>query len=136
MVAKNILSICVLCLFFGCNVGDSQWDLDTIDQLPIVVTSDAVNVSNVSASVSYDVISDGGSSVTQRGVCWSTDQNPTISDDLTNQGAGTGSFTIVLSNLTLNTTYYVRAYAINEVGVAYGNEISFLTTTTLILFPQ
>lgn len=59
---------------------------------------------------------------------WSTTQNPTI--DLTtktNDGSGTGSFTSTITELTANTTYYVRAYATNSVGTAYGNEVSFPT---------
>jgi uncharacterized protein (TIGR02145 family) len=63
-------------------------------------------------------------------VCWSTSQNPTTANSSTNDGNGTGSFTSNLTGLTANTTYYVRAYAINSAGTSYGNQHSFNTTTS------
>ena len=66
-------------------------------------------------------------SVTKRGVCWSTNQNPTINDNITNDGAGPGNFTSILSGLNVNTTYYLRSYATNSKGTEYGNEINFIT---------
>ena len=65
--------------------------------------------------------------MTARGVCWSTSQNPTIADSHSTDGTGTGIFVSNLTGLTLNTAYYVRAYATNNVGTAYGNEVSFTT---------
>ena len=72
-----------------------------------------------------------GLALTKIGVCWSTSQNPTVSDDHTTDGSGTGSFTSNLTNLTPGTTYYVRAYATNSMGTAYGSEESFTTTAAL-----
>jgi len=63
--------------------------------------------------------------VTARGVCWGISHNPIISSDKTDDGTGTGAFTSNLVGLTANTTYYVRAYAINSQGTSYGNEVSF-----------
>ena len=74
---------------------------------------------------------DGGATVTARGVCWSTSQNPTISDAHTTDGSGIGSYTSSIINLTPYTIYYVRAYAINSSGTAYGNIISFKTGTVI-----
>jgi len=74
------------------------------------------------------VADDGGATVTARGVCWSTSQNPTISNSHTTDGTGTGSFTSNLTGLSANTTYYVRAYATNSEGTTYGNQLSFTTT--------
>jgi hypothetical protein len=65
-----------------------------------------------------------------RGVCWSTSPNPTTADSYTIDGTGTGTFVSILSGLTPNTLYYVRAYATNSVGTAYGNEVSFTTLQT------
>jgi uncharacterized protein (TIGR02145 family) len=72
----------------------------------------------------------GGAPVTERGVCWNTWDNPSLSEyeSYTLDGEGTGSFTSGLSVLKTNTTYYVRAYATNKKGTAYGNEVSFTTT--------
>jgi len=72
----------------------------------------------------------GGSPVTEKGLCWNTRHNPSLSDyaSYTLEGEGSGSFTSGLSALKTNTTYYVRAYATNKKGTAYGNEVSFTTT--------
>ncbi len=70
---------------------------------------------------------DGGATVTTRGVCWSTSQNPTTSNSKTTDGSGTGSFTSSLTGLTCGTTYYVRAYATNSAGTAYGSQENFNT---------
>ncbi len=80
-----------------------------------------------SATSGGTVSNDGGATVTARGVCWSTTANPTTANSYTTDGSGTGSFTSNQSGLTQNTTYYVRAYATNSVGTAYGNEVSFTT---------
>jgi len=78
------------------------------------------------------VTDDGGGNVTAKGVCWSTSQSPTLDDDFTDEGPGTGSFTSNLTGLADGTTYYVRAYATNSAGTAYGNEVSF-TTDEIVL---
>ncbi len=95
---------------------------------PLTVTTNSVSsITQTTVASGGNVISDGGSSVTTRGVCWSTSQNPTTSNSKTTDGTGTGSFTSSLTGLTANTTYYVRAYATNSAGTAYGNELSFTT---------
>jgi len=66
------------------------------------------------------VTTDGGAPITARGICWSTNQNPTIADIKTTNGTGTGNFTSSITGLSNNTTYYVRAYATNAIGTAYG----------------
>ena len=70
---------------------------------------------------------DGDSEVTERGICWSTNANPTLTDNHVAAGAGTGTFIAAVSGLQANTTYHVRAYATNEVGTAYGQELEFTT---------
>ena len=94
--------------------------------LPVVVTSKVSGITTNSAVCGGEVTFDGNL-VTERGVCWSTSQNPTINDNKTNDGNGIGTYISNLSNLTENTTYYVRAYATNEVGTNYGEERSFTT---------
>lgn len=93
---------------------------------PTVVTSQPTNMSNAGATCGGDVISDGGSPVTARGVCWSTSPNPTINDSHTSDSSGTGSFTSSLTGLSSEILYYVRAYATNGVGTAYGEQYSFV----------
>ncbi|MFN9709847.1 MAG: FISUMP domain-containing protein [Bacteroidota bacterium] len=88
------------------------------------------NITANSATSGGSITADGGSPVTQRGICWATTQNPTTANNTAVSGTGTGSFTANLTGLTANTTYYVRAYAINTAGTAYGNQLSFTTTQT------
>ena len=104
--------------------------------LPTVstTTTTASNINSTSATIGSNVSFDGNAAITARGVCWSTSQNPTISDSHTTDGSGMGSFTSSLTGLTAGTTYYVRAYATNAVGTAYGNEITFTTTALSISY--
>lgn len=76
-----------------------------------------------------DVVSDGGAPVLTRGVCWSTSPSPTVEDPHTFNGDSLGSFTSNLIGLMANTTYYVRAYATNEEGIAYGSNITDTSAT-------
>ena len=94
---------------------------------PTVTTKSVGEVTETTAKVVGKVTADGGAEVTARGICWSTTQNPTIEDNKTTDGSGVGIFTSNLSNLERNTTYYVRAYATNEVGTSYGEEVTFTT---------
>ena len=99
-----------------------------IGQLPQVTMPDGVIVNFDNTAECYvEVVSDGGFAVTERGVCWSVDHNPTINGSHASVGSGTGSFSYTISGLEANTTYYVRAYATNSVGTAYSDEVSFTT---------
>lgn len=95
--------------------------------LPTVTTAAAFGITKQAAGGGGNVTSDGGAAVTARGVCWNTTGNPTVANSKTTSGSGTGSFSSSLTGLSPNTTYYVRAYATNSVGTAYGNEVSFTT---------
>ncbi|MBI9089419.1 MAG: hypothetical protein JEZ12_09385 [Desulfobacterium sp.] len=99
--------------------------------LPVVTTTPASQVSNVSAVSGGDITDDGGDSITSRGVCWSTSANPTVSDSKTGNGAGTGAFSADITGLEPGITYHVRAYAVNSAGIGYGNAVSFTTLTSL-----
>jgi len=89
--------------------------------------STIIRIGNNSAAISNNIISDGGIAITERGVCWSTTHNPTIANSKTSDGTSAGSFTSTISGLAPLTTYFVRAYATNSLGVTYANEISFTT---------
>ena len=95
--------------------------------LPSVTTFEVTNVTTNSALASGQVTDEGSSSVTERGVCWSTSHDPTTSDSHANSGGGIGAFTINITGLAENTTYFVRAYATSREGTAYGDEVSFTT---------
>ncbi|MCQ2272205.1 MAG: hypothetical protein MJZ72_05400 [Bacteroidales bacterium] len=109
---------------YGCT-GTNSVTVTITYTRPTVITNNVTDITTTTASCGGNVTSDGGSSVTARGVCWSTSHNPTISNSYTSNGTGTGSFTSNLTGLNPNTTYYVRAYATNSIGTAYGNEVSF-----------
>ncbi|MEQ9219820.1 MAG: hypothetical protein RLO17_17330 [Cyclobacteriaceae bacterium] len=123
--------LCLLFLFIGCN-KDGEESLPKI-QVPSVVTSEAANITENSATIEGNITDDGGSSIIEKGVCWATINNPTREDSHTENGGGKGMFSNQLIDLEENTTYYARAYASNEEGTAYGNEISFTTLDLPIL---
>jgi len=93
----------------------------------IIVTSLVTGIGSTSAVSGGDISDDGGVSVTIRGVAYGTAQNPTRANSTTNDGTGTGAFNSTLTGLTASTLYYVRAFATNSVGTAYGNQVSFRT---------
>ncbi|RZL07113.1 MAG: DUF1566 domain-containing protein [Pedobacter sp.] len=90
-------------------------------------------ITQTTASGGGSISADGGASITSRGVCWSnTTTTPTILNSKTIDGAGIGTFTSQLAGLTVGTTYYVRAYATNSIGTAYGTARSFTTSATTV----
>ena len=95
--------------------------------LPTVSTMGVTSITATTAVTGGNVTDDGGSAVTARGVCWSTSHNSTITGNHTSNGEGMGSFTSTLTELTAGTTYFVRAYATNNYGTNYGDEMSFST---------
>ena len=111
----------------GTSYGDEVTFTTLSPNVPTVTTAVTTNITALTASCGGNVTSDGGDAVTARGVCWSTTPNPTVADSSTTDGAGMGAFASSLTGLTPNTTYYVRAYATNNTGTAYGNQFSFTT---------
>ena len=99
---------------------------------PTVTTANVTQITADSARSGGNVIDNGGTPVTARGVCWSTAPNPTTANNRTSNGTGTGAFTSYLTNLTTNTTYYVRAYATNSAGTAYGGQRRFTTKSAVV----
>ncbi len=97
---------------------------------PTVVTVSVEDVTETTAKVVGQVTADGGAEVTERGVCWNTERNPEITNQRTVDGAGVGTFAAEVADLQPNTTYYVRAYATNEKGTSYGEEMNFTTQET------
>ena len=105
---------------------DSDTALNTL-HLPTLNTVLVSDITDSSAITGGDITNDGGASVTSRGVVWGTSSNPSILDNVTVNGIGTGSFTSNITGLSASTNYYIRAYATNSVGTSYGNEITFTT---------
>ena len=93
--------------------------------LPEVITHEVTDFNHFYAIGSGEVVANGGLDIIRRGICWGTSHNPTIYGNVLTAGTGMGEFECRMSYLYGNTTYYVRAFAANEAGVAYGNEVTF-----------
>jgi len=122
---RGKISVCgvffLIILLFNSCTKDETFTKASVD------TGQVTSVTEATATCGGSIISDGGATVTTRGVCWSTSQNPTTADSKTTDGAGLGNFSSCLLGLAANTTYYVRAYATNNVGTEYGTQLYFTT---------
>lgn len=95
---------------------------------PTVTTQAVSDIAGTTATGNGNVTSDGGASITERGVCWNTGGTPTTSDSKATASGTTGAYTASITGLSVSTLYYVRAYAINSVGTSYGDQVNFTTT--------
>ncbi|MBR4218232.1 MAG: T9SS type A sorting domain-containing protein [Bacteroidales bacterium] len=101
---------------------------ETQKQMPTVTTDKVDDIESVAATIYGTVVSDGYDSVSVRGFCWDINPNPTKETHVLAAGAGLGVFSGKIEGLTSGVTYYVRAFADNSCGTAYGNEMTFTTT--------
>ncbi|MCR9100453.1 MAG: hypothetical protein NXI25_10910 [bacterium] len=130
---KNLFhysSLLLVTVIFLMTLSNCEKDGDPIapaGNTPILTTIEATEVTATTAKAGGNITDDGGSPVTQRGVCWGTTQPPTLDEYKTQDGIGAGSYTSSLTNLAPNTTYYFRSYATNIVGTSYGSTLSFTT---------
>ncbi len=99
----------------------------TDTDLPTVTTTAVTAITKISAVSGGNVTYDGGGTISARGLCWSMDADPELTDNVIAGGTGTGAFVSNLTGLTLYTTYHVRAYATNSKGTVYGSDIQFTT---------
>jgi hypothetical protein len=115
----------------GTSYGD-EVTLSTLNNLPILVTNDATSITATTAVLNGNVTGDGGSAVTQKGIVWAMTTGPNLSSNLGNLtlGGGLGTIAVGPTGLTPGATYYVKAYATNSNGTAYGNEVTFKTLAT------
>jgi hypothetical protein len=104
--------------------------------VPSITTIPISNLTAFSAISGGNISSQGSSSIIAKGVCWSTSINPTINNSLTNNGTGNSNFSSSMNSLSQNTTYYLRAYATNANGTAYGNQITFITSAASVSIPS
>ena len=121
----NALLIFTVFVFTSCDTDDGPEI--TAPDISSTTTEQNAEITYTSIEINGDITSDGGSEVTSRGVCWSTNQNPTISDNITTETSNT--FTSLIENLTANTTYFFSVYATNSSGTSYGNPISLSTSS-------
>jgi uncharacterized protein (TIGR02145 family) len=96
-----------------------------------IATISESNVTSNSITTGGNISSDGSTQINYRGIAWAMHANPNVGDSVTKEGKGAGSFNSTISHLNANTTYYLRAYAINGVGTAYGNELKVVTAKGL-----
>lgn len=113
-------------LILGCSKTVND-DPVKVPAIPVLTTTTVSDIAATTAISGGSISSDGGASVTARGVCWSTGVNPAINNPHTSDSTGTGTYTSHISGLTPNTPYYLRAWATNSAGTAYGNIITFTT---------
>jgi len=115
-------------------VGTTYGDEITFktNSIPTITTTPVTGITSVAGETGGTITDNGGTEIVESGVCWSTLPYPTVSDDVINNGTGSGSFTSTIENLMGSTTYYVRAYAKNEVGIAYGNQETFTTDAPVL----
>lgn len=95
-----------------------------------VLTLDASAIGAQTATLNGDILEDGGSAITEKGFVYGTTPAPTLTNEVLTAGSGTGSFNATATGLDIGQTYYVRAYATNDAGTVYGNEIVFTTNST------
>jgi len=117
----NILSLSVA------DIDSITYTIPNRSTLPTLTTQAVTVLSSSSAFGGGNISADGGSAVTQRGVCWNISPNPTLANNFTVDGTSLGSYGSTMQPLSPSTTYYVRAYATNANGTSYGNEVSFVT---------
>jgi uncharacterized protein (TIGR02145 family) len=122
---KNLLLTFLIAVsLFACKKEDKA-------SLASVTTTTASNVTSTGLTTGGNITSNGGSDIMKRGIAWATHTAPTVGDSITIDGGGNGNFVSTLANLNANTTYYIRAYAANAAGTAYGNEITVTTSNGL-----
>jgi hypothetical protein len=113
----------------GTGYGEERtFTTSDINSLPQVLTYANTNVTATSAESGGQIVEQGGNVIIARGVVYSTSPSPTLADSYTTDGTGMGIYSSILSGLTPNTTYYVRAYATNSFGTSYGSEDDFTTS--------
>lgn len=127
----SILTIIISLTFVSCENEAVDYSLLNQDEvtsiLPILTTATVTNTVSTTAISGGTITSDGGYTVTARGIVYGTNQNPTIVDSKTIDGVGIGNFISNIYNLTPATIYYIRAYATNSKGTSYGNEVIITT---------
>jgi len=113
---------------YGTSYGEQVTFTTLTIFLPEISTYPISEIKSTAADCGGQIYKDGNGTISQRGVCWSTSQNPTTNDKKTVNGSGLGGFNSKITGLTNKTTYYVRAYATNEAGTAYGDQKTFTTS--------
>lgn len=118
-VIAGVILLITLFVFHSCKKEKGE--------VPTLTTSDVINITETSATCGGIITDEGSGTIVERGVCWSKGIKPITTNSRTIEGGGAGSFVCNMTNLEVKTTYYVRAYAVNEAGAGYGMVMSFTT---------
>ena len=129
---KLIVSIFIFFTSCSKDVEESNALYSGNGSIPVLTTNNVSNITQNEAFSGGKISSDGGSTISSKGLCWSTTQNPTIANSKTVNGDGTLDFTGNISGIFPGTSYYVRAYAVNENGAGYGQQETFTTPALLV----
>ena len=125
---ETIFSLLFITFFIACDKNNDDTPPIALPELATVTTNPASDILTNSATLGGVVLDDGNSEILDRGVCWSLNANPTLEDEyLRADGSGLGLFYVNVLGLLPETTYNVRAFAINEAGIAFGENLSFTT---------
>ena len=111
----------------GTGYGDVVMFTTEPATIPVVETIAATDITSETAKAGGNIIDSGGDPIIKKGVCWSTNNNPTMDDDKSNEGSGKDNYVSLIKGLSPNTQYYYRAYAMSEAGIGYGDVKTFTT---------
>jgi len=111
----------------GASATSPVWSFRVLYEMPVLTTAALNGVTVSSAMSGGNIISDGNAIITLKGVCWGANPNPTTADNKTTDGTGNDSFVSSITGLNPTTLYYLRAYATNECGTSYGDELLLRT---------
>jgi len=136
LIASDVTGLSAATIYYTRSYATSELETtygeeQTFTTRDAVVSLTTIPVSAITATTAKSggtISDDGGAPITVRGLCWSTNPNPTQADDKTEDGSGAGSFSSDLTGLTLGMTYYIRSYATTQVGTTYGEERTFITS--------
>jgi uncharacterized protein (TIGR02145 family) len=124
-----MLGLTLFLLLTNCSKDD---DVTKNALIPAVITKEVIGITLATAISGGVITSDGGATVIEKGVCWSTNPAPTIADNMSSTSIGEENYYSGISGLSSNTIYFVRAFATNRIGTGYGNAISFTTKQIII----
>ena len=126
---KIAFLLCLIIVSFSCSEDDSSSEQEQNQNVPLITILPITEIAGDFAKTGADLIENNGFPITRKGICYSTEPNPTVENFITEEGDGTSGFESELLEVDFETTYYVRAYAENSEGVGYSEELSFTTNT-------
>jgi hypothetical protein len=130
MKTKHYILFLTAIYFFlsSCGKYNIKWNLDKVPKKPVILSTGILNISNAAVTIEVLIENDSLTEIISRGICLSIEPNPDTSSIVSYQGVGAGQFIGVIDNLSPNTNYFIRSFALNSIGITYSDQISFKTT--------